>query len=335
VQDFIKKIPKAELHIHIEGTLEPEMMFTMAGRNGIKLPYRSVEEVKQAYRFENLQSFLCVYYAGAQVLQTEEDFYDLTMAYLKRVSQDNIRHTEIFFDPQTHTRRGISFETVLNGIYGALVDGRREFNISSYLIMCFLRDLSSEEAMSTLELALPFKDKIIGVGLDSSEIGNPPGKFTEVFEKARQAGFLPVAHAGEEGPAGYIREALDKLRVLRIDHGVRCVEDSDLVCELAQKEIPLTVCPLSNVKLCVFPSMEKHNIIYLMDHGLCVTINSDDPAYVGGYVGDNYLAVQSTFDLTKEEIYRLAKNSFQASFLPETEKGKYIAELDALMNQYK
>jgi adenosine deaminase len=331
VQDFIKKIPKAELHIHIEGTLEPEMMFMMAGRNGIQLPYRSVEEVKQAYQFENLQSFLDVYYAGAQVLKNEEDFYDLTMSYLKRVSQDNVRHTEIFFDPQTHTRRGIPFETVIDGIYGALVDGRRELNISSYLILCFLRDLSSEDAMSTLELALTFKDKIIGVGLDSGEMGNPPGKFTQVFEKARQEGFLPVAHAGEEGPAEYIREALDKLKVLRIDHGVRCVEDTELVQELAKEEIPLTVCPISNVKLCVFPSMEKHNVKCLMDQGLLVTINSDDPAYVGGYVGDNYLAVQSTFNLTKEDIYRLAKNSFQASFLPETEKRKYIAELDAFM----
>ncbi len=335
MQDFIKKIPKAELHIHIEGTLEPEMMFMMAGKNGIKLPYRSVEEVKKAYQFENLQSFLDLYYAGAQVLKNEGDFYDLTISYLKRVYQDNVRHTEIFFDPQTHTRRGISFETVLNGIYGALVDGRKEFNISSYLIMCFLRDLSSEDAMSTLEQALPFKDKIIGVGLDSGELGNPPGKFTQVFNKARQAGFLPVAHAGEEGPAEYIREALDKLKVLRIDHGVRCVEDPELVQELAKEEIPLTVCPISNVKLCVFPSMEKHNVRYLMDQGLFVTINSDDPAYVGGYVGDNYLAVQSTFNLNKKEIYRLAKNSFQASFLPETEKRKYIAELDAFMAGYK
>jgi adenosine deaminase len=331
MKDFVRRIPKAELHLHIEGTLEPEMMFALAERNGIELPYPSVEEVRRAYEFENLQSFLDIYYAGAAVLRTETDFYDLASTYLQRAAAENVRRAEIFFDPQTHLARGIPFATVINGLHGATVDRRRELNISSALILCFLRDLTSTDAMDTLEQALPFRDKIIGIGLDSAEISNPPGKFVEVFRRARDAGLLPVAHAGEEGSADYIREALDQLGALRIDHGVHCLEDADLTRRLAEEQIPLTVCPLSNVKLGVFPSLEAHNIRLLMEKGLCVTINSDDPAYFGGYVSDNLAAVQSAFELNQQEIFRLARNSFRASFLEEDEKDVYYAELDAFM----
>lgn len=311
IEQLIRTIPKAELHIHIEGSLEPELMFEIAQRNGVKLRYGSVEELRRAYDFTNLQSFLDIYYEAASVLLHERDFYDMTMAYLRRAAADNVRHSEIFFDPQTHTARGIPFATVINGITRALAEG----GISTRLILCFLRHLSAESAMATLEGALPFKERIIAVGLDSSEVGNPPSKFAAVFARARAEGFLAVAHAGEEGPPSYIREALDVLHVKRIDHGVRCLEDPALVEELVARQIPLTVCPLSNVKLRVFPSMKEHNLRKLLQHGLRVTINSDDPAYFGGYIVDNYLAVAEALSLTEDEIRQLARNSFEASFL--------------------
>ncbi|MGB3311429.1 MAG: adenosine deaminase [Nodosilinea sp.] len=320
-------LPKAELHIHIEGSLEPEMMVALAQRNGIALPYDSVEEVRAAYQFENLQSFLDLYYAGAQVLQTEQDFYDLTWAYLQKCAAQNVRHTEIFFDPQTHCDRGIPFEVVHSGITQALKDARTELGVSSALILCFLRHLSAEAAMATLEQALPYRDSIIAVGLDSSELGHPPSKFQAVFDRARAEGFLTVAHAGEEGPPEYIWEAIRLLKVSRIDHGVRSVEDPALVEYLVEHQIPLTVCPLSNIKLCVFDEMAQHNLKQLMDLGLCVTVNSDDPAYFGGYVGENFDAVESALGLTPEQLVQLAKNSFKASFLPPIEQQPYLQEL--------
>lgn len=328
---FIANIPKAELHLHIEGTLEPEMMFTLAEKNRIELPYRSVEAIRQAYQFENLQSFLDLYYAGANVLQTEQDFYDLTWAYLQKAATQNVRHTEIFFDPQTHTDRGIAFETVLTGILRALEDGK-QLGISAAPILCFLRHLSAESAMETLKQALPYQSSIPAVGLDSSEQGNPPSKFQAVFDRAREAGFLTVAHAGEEGPADYIWQAIQLLGVSRIDHGVRCLEDPKLVDYLVEHQIPLTVCPLSNIKLCVFESMQQHNLKQLLDLGLCVTVNSDDPAYFGGYVTENFLETQSALGLSEQEIYQLVKSSYQASFLPDEEKRSLIAELDQFFN---
>lgn len=331
---FIQEIPKAELHIHIEGSLEPEMMFELAHRNGISLPFPSVEGTRQAYKFENLQSFLNIYYAGASVLVTEQDFYDLTWAYLQRAKTDNIRHTEIFFDPQTHCDRGISFETVIKGIHNALEDGKQELGISSHLILCFLRHKTALDAMEILRKAIPFKDWIIGVGLDSSEVGHPPSKFVEVFNEARKAGFVTVAHAGEEGPTGYIWEALNLLKVSRIDHGVRCTEDPKLVVELGKTQVPLTVCPLSNVKLKVFPTMEKHNLKIMLNLGLCVTVNSDDPAYFGGYIADNYRAVASALLLNHQDVYQLAKNSFKASFLSDEAQGKFLEELADFMSIY-
>lgn len=331
LQKTIQSLPKAELHLHIEGTLEPELMFALAQRNNITLKYSSVEEIRAAYRFTNLQSFLDIYYEGAQVLVTEQDFYDLTDAYLKRCQEDNIRHTEIFFDPQTHTDRGIAFDTVISGIHRALEDGRGKYGVSSYLILCFLRHLDEASAFATLEQALPHRDKIKGVGLDSSEVGHPPSKFARVFEKARAEGFLPVAHAGEEGPPAYIWEALDLLKVKRIDHGVRSLEDPKLVERLAKERIPLTVCPLSNVKLCVFSSLSEHNLKKLLEKGLCVTINSDDPAYFGGYINTNYLETQEALGLSLEEVAEIARNSFRASWLPEEEKQKHLAEIDRIM----
>jgi adenosine deaminase len=326
--NLIQRIPKAELHLHIEGTLEPEMMMTLAQRNRIELPYASVDEIRDAYNFSNLQSFLDIYYAGAQVLKETRDFYDLTLAYLQRAAEDNVRHVEIFFDPQTHTERNIEFATVIEGIDGALQDGRSQFGITFRLIMCFLRHLSASDAQATLDDALPFKDKIHAVGLDSSEVGHPPSKFTDVFDRARSEGFLTVAHAGEEGPPAYIREALDLLKVKRIDHGVRCLEDPVLVERLVREQIPLTVCPLSNVKLRVFDTLEQHNLKLLLQQGLCVTINSDDPAYFGGYIGENYLRTQQALDLNVADIHVLTKNAFTASFLSDTDKQRYIAELD-------
>lgn len=325
---FIQDLPKAELHLHIEGTLEPEMMFELAQRNNIDIPYKSVSEVKEAYNFEDLQSFLNIYYQGSEVLQQEQDFYDLTWAYLEKAASQNVRHTEIFFDPQSHTDRGIAFETVYHGIDRALQDGKVKLGISSQLILSFLRHLSAEAAFTTLEQALPYKDNIAAVGLDSAEQGNPPAKFKAVFDRAQAEGFLTVAHAGEEGPPEYIWEAIDLLNVSRIDHGVRSMEDLKLVDYLADKQIPLTVCPLSNVELKVFDSMAKHNLKKLLDLGICVTVNSDDPSYFGGYIAENYQAAQSALNLTKQELYQLAKNSFQASFLSPESKHKLIAELD-------
>lgn len=329
MQEFIRGIPKAELHLHIEGTLEPEMMLELAERNGVRLPYRDAAEVRRAYRFRDLQSFLDLYYAGAAVLRTAEDFRQLAGAYLRRATGDRVRRTEIFFDPQTHRARGVALETVVEGLAAALDAARKELGISSALILCFLRDESVESAFETLEEAMPFRKEIVGVGLDSAEVGNPPGKFKEVYRRARKAGFLPVAHAGEEGPAAYIREALDELGALRIDHGVRCLEDPALVDRLAAERIPLTVCPLSNVRLGVFPRIEEHPIARLMASGLRVTVNSDDPAYFGGYLAENLMAVQTAFRLDRDAIRRLVEDSFRASFLPEDEKRAYLAEVAA------
>ena len=328
MEKFIQNLPKAELHLHIEGTLEPKMMFELAQRNNIDLPYESVEEVKAAYDFENLQSFLDIYYQGSKVLQQKRDFYDLTWAYLEKAASQNVRHTEIFFDPQSHTDRGIDFDTAYQGIYQALQDGKSKLGISSQLILSFLRHLSEEEAFATLEQALPYKDTIPAVGLDSAEQGNPPSKFKEVFNQARSQGFLTVAHAGEEGPPEYIWEAINLLKVSRIDHGVRSMEDPELLDYLVEKQIPLTVCPLSNVELKVFDSMAKHNLKQLLDLGICATVNSDDPSYFGGYIAENYQEAQSALNLTKQELYQIAKNSFQASFLSPESKHELIAELD-------
>ena len=320
VEQLIRTIPKAELHIHIEGSLEPELMFEIASRNGIRLRHRTVDEVRRAYDFTDLQSFLDIYYEGARVLLKQRDFQEMTAAYLERAAADNVRHAEIFFDPQTHTDRGLEFATVIDGIWAALQDSP----ISAKLILCFLRHLSAESAMKTLERALPFRDRIVAVGLDSSELGNPPSKFAAVFSRARAEGFRTVAHAGEEGPPAYIREALDLLGISRIDHGVRCIEDPALVAELVARRIPLTVCPLSNVKLRVFPSMKQHNLRELLAHGLRVTINSDDPAYFGGYVVENFLAVHRALGLTTAEVRQLAANSFGASFLSAEEKARIL-----------
>ncbi len=329
---LIKDMPKAELHLHIEGTLEPELMMRLAERNGVTIPYKSVEEIREAYEFSDLQSFLDIYYAGAAVLQTRQDFYDLTWAYLQRAAADNVRHVEILFDPQTHTERGIGFDIVIDGIHRALQQGEDRLGISFRLILCFLRHLSADEAMETLEEALPHRDRIDAVGLDSSEVGHPPSKFTAVFDRAREAGFLTVAHAGEEGPPDYIREALDLLKVERIDHGVRCLEDADLVQRLVDEQVPLTVCPLSNVKLCVFDSLEQHNLKDLLAAGLCATVNSDDPAYFGGYIGENFVQTQAALKLTAAELRTLARNAFRASFLPQTEIDKHLASVDAVFS---
>lgn len=334
ITEFIQQIPKAELHIHIEGSLEPEFMLNLAERNQIKLPFASVEEIRQAYQFNHLQSFLDLYYLGSRVLLTEQDFYDLTWAYLEKVACQNVQHTEIFFDPQTHTQRGIPFEVVLSGIDQALQAGQKKLGISSRLMLCFLRHLSPESAMEILKQAIPYRDQIIAVGLDSSEKGYPPSLFKTVFEVARNLGFLTVAHAGEEGPPEYIWQAIHVLKVSRIDHGVRCIEDQKLVEYLKEKQIPLTVCPLSNVKLKVFPTLQHHNLKTLLDLGLCVTVNSDDPAYFGGYILENFLETQSALNFSFQEIYQLAKNSFLASFLGEQEKQNRIDELDQFMQQF-
>lgn len=317
---FIHQLPKVELHLHIEGTLEPEMMFQLAQRNQIELPFASPQEVKAAYEFTNLQSFLDIYYQGANVLVEEQDFYDLTWAYLLKCQQDNVIHTEIFFDPQTHTARGIQFDTVISGIDRALKDGREQLGITSRIIMCFLRHLDEESAFEVLEMALAHKDKIIGVGLDSSELGHPPEKFERVFTKARDEGFLTVAHAGEEGPVSNIYNSLELLNVSRIDHGVRCADDEHLVKQLAESKMPLTVCPLSNTKLKVFDEMSEHNIVDLLRRGLCVTINSDDPAYFGGYMTDNFLAVAESHPLSFDELAQFTRNAIEASFITDAEK---------------
>ena len=329
--ELIQAMPKAELHVHIEGTFEPELMFAIAQRNEIAIPYQSVEEVRQAYNFHNLQSFLDIYYAGANVLIHEQDFYDLAWAYFEKCAEDNVVHTEMFFDPQTHTDRGIAFETVLNGLQRACDDAAEKLGITSHLIMCFLRHLSEEAAFETLEQALPYKDQIIGVGLDSSEVGHPPSKFERVFAKAREAGFLIVAHAGEEGPAEYVWEALDLLKVNRIDHGVRSEEDPALMQRLIAEKMPLTVCPLSNLKLCVVDDMQQHNIRRLLQQGVHVTVNSDDPSYFGGYMNDNFIAIAEALDLSNDELKQLVINSFEASFISEADKANWISKIKALV----
>jgi adenine deaminase len=328
IEKFIAGMPKAELHLHIEGTFEPELMFEIAKRNNKKIPFASVEELKNAYSFNNLQEFLDIYYAGANVLIEEQDFYDLTWAYLTKVHEQNVKHVEIFFDPQTHTDRGIAFDTVIKGIHRALEDGKNKLGISFKLIMSFLRHLDEESAFKTLEQGLPYKDWIAAVGLDSSEMGNPPAKFKRVFAKANEAGFLTVAHAGEEGPAEYIWEALDLLKVTRIDHGNHSLDDDELVTRLAQMQMPLTLCPLSNLELKVVANLKEYPLVEMMEKNLLVTINSDDPAYFGGYMNENYLGIANALDLTKEQITTLAKNSFKASWLPEKEKESMINKVD-------
>ena len=323
-------MPKAELHLHIEGTLEPEMVFALASRNGITLPYSSVAALREAYRFADLQSFLDVYYACAQVLQTESDFREMTAAYLRKAHDQGVVHVEIFFDPQTHTARGVSLDSVVHGITAALMEGQQRFGITHRLILCFLRHLSEADAMETLIQALPHSDVIAAVGLDSSELGHPPVKFAAVFERARREGFLTVAHAGEEGPPGYVYEALDLLQVSRIDHGVRSEEDPQLMARLVRDRVPLTVCPLSNVMLRVFDTMADHNLKRLLDAGALVTVNSDDPAYFGGYVLENYLAVHSALGLSKAQLAQLARNSIEAAFLTAAEKRAWVAKIDAL-----
>jgi len=326
--EFIKKIPKAELHLHIEGSLEPELMFELAKRNKIKISFGSVDEIRNAYNFHNLQSFLDIYYQGSKVLISEQDFFDLTWAYLLKSKENNILHTEIFFDPQTHTNRGIKFDLVINGIHRAILKAEKELGISSKIIMCFLRHLGEQSAFKILDQALKHKDKIVGVGLDSSEIGYPPSKFERVFNKAIEENFLTVAHAGEEGPPKYIWEALDLLKVKRIDHGIRCLEDEKLVQKLRFDQIPLTVCPLSNVKLCIFKKLKDHNLKKLLDNELMVSVNSDDPAYFGGYLNTNLIECYMALNLTKENIKRLVINSFKSSFLSEDEKKKWIARIN-------
>lgn len=328
---FLRGIPKVELHVHVEGSLEPELMFELARRNGVRLAYGSVDEVRRAYEFTDLQSFLDIYYAGARVLVTEPDFYDLTWAYLTRVAGQHVRHVELFFDPQTHTDRGVAFETVVSGIQRALADGEPRLGISSKLILCFLRHLSADAAMTTLEQALPFRDRIVAVGLDSSELGHPPEKFARVFDRARAAGFRAVAHAGEEGPPEYIWQALDRLGAARVDHGVRCVEDPRLVERLGRDAVPLTVCPLSNVKLRVFKSLAEHNLKRLLDLGLCATVNSDDPAYFGGYVLENLSATEAALGLSRADVARLAANSIEATFLDTAGKKRLRDELAAFL----
>ena len=329
LRGLLQRMPKAELHLHIEGTLEPELIFALAERNGVALAWPSVEALRAAYAFTDLQSFLDIYYAGASVLQTEQDFHDMAWAYLQRARADNVRHAEIFFDPQTHTARGVPIAAVIGGLHRALADARAQWGISGALILCFLRHLPEVDAFEVLEQALPYRDKFIGVGLDSSERGHPPEKFARVFARCRELGLHLVAHAGEEGPPAYIRSALDDLHVERIDHGVRCLEDAELVARLARQRMPLTVCPLSNVKLCVFDSMAEHNLPQLLDAGLTVTVNSDDPAYFGGYVNDNFVAAFEALPLSREHARQLARNSFDAAFLDAATRARYLEEVEA------
>ena len=327
---FIRRLPKAELHIHIEGSFEPDLMFEIARRNGVRIPFDSVEAVRAAYEFEDLQSFLDIYYQGMGVLLEERDFYDLTIAYLRRAHDDGVVHAEIFFDPQGHTGRGVAFNTILSGIWKALQDGEREFGITSRLIMCFLRHLDEEDAFRTLDQAMTYRDRIAGVGLDSSEVGHPPGKFQRVFARAREAGLLAVAHAGEEGPPDYVEEALDLLRVRRIDHGNRALESPALVERLAAERVPLTVCPLSNLKLCVVTDLREHPLKRMLDARLMATVNSDDPAYFGGYVLDNFAAARDALNLSADDIVTLARNSITASWANKAQKQGWLAEIDAM-----
>jgi adenine deaminase len=328
---LIKRLPKCELHIHIEGSLEPELMFALARRNGIRLRYPSVEALRQAYQFRNLQDFLDIYYQGMSVLITEQDFHDLAWAYLERAHAENVRHVEVFFDPQGHTSRGVPFSTVIEGLHRAVGDARRELGIQASLIMCFLRHLDEADAERTLDSALAFKDRIVGVGLDSSELGHPPGKFKHVFRRARDAGFFLTAHAGEEGPPSYVWEALDVLGVARIDHGIRSLEDAALAGRLARDQVPLTVCPLSNLRLRVVDELAHHPLRRMLDKGLIVTVNSDDPAYFGGYVNQNYLAVSQALGLGREEIAMLVRNGIAASLMTVPEKERAFAEVDRVL----
>ena len=327
IAKFIREVPKTELHLHIEGTLEPELMFDLAKRNGIKIPYSNVNEVKSAYNFSNLETFLNIYYEGSKVLINEQDFFDLTWSYAVKCREDNIVHTEIFFDPQAHLSRGIKFETVINGINKALLKANKEFGLTYKIIMCFLRHLDEKSAFKVLDQAIEHKDKIIAVGLDSSEKGNPPSKFKNVFKKAIKEGFLTVAHAGEEGPPEYIWEAINLLEVKRIDHGVQCLKDEKLTKELIKKQIPLTVCPLSNIKLCVFKNLKEHNLKDLLNAGLMVMVNSDDPAYFGGYLNDNLVESQAALNLSKNALKTLIINSFKSSFLSEEKKMQWIKKI--------
>lgn len=332
MKTFIANLPKAELHLHIEGSFEPELMFKIAQRNHIKIPYNSVSAIEEAYKFNCLQDFLNIYYQGAGVLVNEEDFYDLTYSYLQKCADQNVRHTEIMFDPQTHTDRGVAFETVINGISKACDDAKTKLNISSLLIMSYLRHLSEEAAFKTLKQSLPFKAKITAVGLDSSEKGNPPSKFKNVFEASVKEGYIPLAHAGEEGAAAYVWEAIDLLGIKRIDHGNNSLQDEKLVQEIIKRDIALTVCPLSNTALRVVDDLKNHPLKKMMDLGLKVTVNSDDPAYFGGQVNKNYEAIQEALNLSKYDLYQLAKNSFQYSLLAENKKQRYLNELEVYYN---
>src|SRR6516165_2995012 len=328
---LITRLPKCELHIHIEGGLEPELMFALARRNGIKLPYASVDAVRQAYPFRNLQDFLDIYYQGMSVLITEQDFYDLAFAYLQRAQADNVRHVEMFFDPQGHTARGVAFATVIGGLSRAIADAERQLGVKASLIMCFLRHLDEADAEKTLDSALPFKDKIVGVGLDSSETGNPPSKFKHVFRRARDAGFFLTAHAGEEGPAGYVWEALDILGVGRIDHGNHALDDDALVARLARERMALTVCPLSNLRLRVVPDLKAHPLRRMLDKDLVVTLNSDDPAYFGGYVNDNYRAMSEALTLGRDEIAAIVGNGFRAALVTDADRQRALAEIERVL----
>jgi len=332
--DLLRAMPKTELHMHIEGSLEPELIFALAQRNKVRLRYQSVEELRAAYAFTDLQSFLDIYYAGASVLQQPQDFYDMAWAYFLRAKADNVVHAEIFFDPQTHTDRKVSMRTVITGLHRACVDAQTQLGISSSLILCFLRHLSEDQAFDTFEEAFPFRDKFIGVGLDSSERGHPPEKFERVFKRAAQFGFKLVAHAGEEGPPAYIWSALDVLHAQRIDHGVQAINDTALMARLAKERIPLTVCPLSNQKLCVFPDLSYHNVGQMLDQGLCVMLNSDDPAYFGGYLNDNYLQTFAALNLNAQHAYQLASNSFEASFVSSDQKAVWQHQLDNCFQQF-
>ena len=332
--DLLRAMPKAELHMHIEGSLEPELIFAMAQRNGVSLAYPSVESLRNAYQFNNLQSFLDIYHAGTMVLKTEQDFYDMTHAYLQRAAADNVVHTEIFFDTQTHTGHGLSADVVINGLHRACANAKTQFGMTASLILCFLRHLSEREAFESLEQAMPFRDKIVGVGLASGELGNPPEKFTKVFARARELGFRLVAHAGEEGPPAYIWSALDALKVERIDHGVQAFGDAALMQRLAKDKIPLTVCPLSNLKLCVFKSLADHNLGRMLDAGIVATVNSDDPAYFGGYINENFTQTFAALGLNSQHAYQLARNSFEASFIEPGLRRNYLDRLNQAFESF-
>ena len=331
---LLRAMPKAELHIHIEGSLEPELIFALAKRNGVAIPYASVDELRAAYAFTNLQTFLDIYYAGASVLLKAQDFYDMAWAYLERAAADNVVRTEMFFDPQTHTERGVAMQTVIEGLHRACVDAKAKLGVDAALILCFLRHLSEEAAFETLEQALPFRDRFIGVGLDSSELGHPPEKFARVFARCRELGFHLVAHAGEEGPPAYVWSALDVLRVERIDHGVQSTKDAALMKRLAEDRIPLTVCPLSNLKLCVFPDLGQHNLRALLDGGLVATVNSDDPAYFGGYMNQNFTETFAATGLTAQHAWQLAANSFEGSFVDAAARRAYVDRLNAAFDAF-